>query len=470
MQFRDFLAVLRARWRTVLGCALVVLGATAAYTLTLTPTYTATARIFFSATGPRAGQTAQSPVGTYVITSQDLNTYIEVMNSPAVKDPLRQQLNLPASEPLVISASTPPQASVLDITAVSSSPARASEIANAVGPQLSQVAAKFSPLLAAAGQTIETTAITPAVAPTEPTSPNVKRNLALGLLAGLIIGIGVAFGRHALDTKVRSEADLKAISDRPLLSAVPMNKATKNKPLTLVTDPHGMHAESIRRLRTNLLFVDVTTRKHSFVVTSAMPGEGKTTTVVNLAMALADTGARVLIVDGDLRNPSVGKSMGLEGGVGLTTILIGAAQPDDVVQQWRDTSLYVLPSGQIPPNPSEILGSEPMATLFDHLNKEFDYVLVDSPPVLPVIDAVVINKLVGGLLFVVAADRTRKRDLSSALKALSTVDATPAGFTLNMVSGGSTSPYRYGYYRYEGESSGTRKGRRAANKRAKVNA
>jgi capsular exopolysaccharide synthesis family protein len=339
-----------------------------------------------------------------------------------------------------------------------------------VGPQLSQVAAKFSPLLAAAGQTIETTAITPAVAPTEPTSPNVKRNLALGLLAGLIIGIGVAFGRHALDTKVRSEADLKAISDRPLLSAVPMNKATKNKPLTLVTDPHGMHAESIRRLRTNLLFVDVTTRKHSFVVTSAMPGEGKTTTVVNLAMALADTGARVLIVDGDLRNPSVGKSMGLEGGVGLTTILIGAAQPDDVVQQWRDTSLYVLPSGQIPPNPSEILGSEPMATLFDHLNKEFDYVLVDSPPVLPVIDAVVINKLVGGLLFVVAADRTRKRDLSSALKALSTVDATPAGFTLNMVSGGSTSPYRYGYYRYEGESSGTRKGRRAANKRAKGNA
>ena len=176
-----------------------------------------------------------------------------------------------------------------------------------------------------------------------------------------------------------------------------MDRDTKSKPLTIVTDPHGMHAESIRRLRTNLLFVDVTTGKHSFVVTSAMPGEGKTTTVVNLAMALADTGARVLLVDGDLRNPSVARSMGLEGGVGLTTILIGAATVDDVVQQWRDTSLYVLPAGQVPPNPSEILGSEPMETLFDHLTKEFDYVLVDSPPVLPVIDAVVINKLVGGL-------------------------------------------------------------------------
>ena len=109
--------------------------------------------------------------------------------------------------------------------------------------------------------------------------PNVRRNLALGLLAGLAIGIGVAFGRHALDTKVRSEEDVKALSDRPLLAAIPMDKGTKGKPLSLVTDPHGMHAESIRRLRTNLLFVDVTTGKHSFVVTSAMPGEGKTTTV-----------------------------------------------------------------------------------------------------------------------------------------------------------------------------------------------
>ena len=160
--------------------------------------------------------------------------------------------------------------------------------------------------------------------------------------------------------------------------------------------------------------------------------------------------------------------MGLEGGVGLTTILLGAATVDDVVQQWRDSSLYVLPAGQIPPNPSEILGSESMATLFDHLTKEFDYVLVDSPPVLPVIDAVVINKLVGGLLFIVAADRTRKRDLSSALKSLTTVDATPAGFALNMVAGGSSDPYRYGYYRYEGESSGTRRARKAADKRSKV--
>ena len=276
----------------------------------------------------------------------------------------------------------------------------------------------------------------------------------------------MAFGRHALDTKVRSEVDVKTLSDRPLLASIPMDKNTKGKPLSLVTDPHGMHAEAIRRLRTNLLFVDVTTGKHSFVVTSAMPGEGKTTTVINLAMALADTGARVLLVDGDLRNPSVARTMGLEGGVGLTTILLGAATVDDVVQQWRDSSLYVPPAGQIPPNPSEILGSEPMETLFDHLTKEFDYVLVDSPPVLPVIDAIVINKLVGGLLFVVAADRTRKRD--SPVRAEGTDDGgrpTPAGFALNMVRGGAADPYRYGYYRYGAKPpEATRAGRKQRSK------
>jgi capsular exopolysaccharide synthesis family protein len=466
VQFRDFLIVLRSRWRTVVACALLVLGASAAYTLTLTPTFTATARVYFSATGGETTPGQQQR--TYAITSQDLNTYVEVLASPSVLDPLRATLRLPPGAPVNISASVPPTASVLDITAVDGSPQGAARIANAVGPELAKVAQKFSPLLASTGQTVEATTITPAVPPGSPTAPDVRRNLALGLLAGLAIGIGVAFGRHALDTKVRSEVDVKALSDRPLLASIPMDKNTKGKPLSLVTDPHGMHAEAIRRLRTNLLFVDVTTGKHSFVVTSAMPGEGKTTTVINLAMALADTGARVLLVDGDLRNPSVAKTMGLEGGVGLTTILLGAATVDDVVQQWRDSSLYVLPAGQVPPNPSEILGSEPMETLFDHLTKEFDYVLVDSPPVLPVIDAIVINKLVGGLLFVVAADRTRKRDLQSALKALTTVDARAAGFALNMVAGGAADPYRYGYYRYDEEQKTARTGGRRAQKHART--
>ena len=160
--------------------------------------------------------------------------------------------------------------------------------------------------------------------------------------------------------------------------------------------------------------------------------------------------------------------MGLEGGVGLTTILLGAATVDDVVQQWRDSSLYVLPAGQIPPNPSEILGSEPMETLFDHLTKEFDYVLVDSPPVLPVIDAVVINKLVGGLLFVVAADRTRKRDLSSALKAADDGRRQPPGSRSTWWPAARPTRTATATTATRAESSGTRRARKTADKRAKA--
>ena len=447
MRFRDFLVVLRVRWKTILSSVLLVIGATAAATLSITPTYTATARVFLSSQGSTSQGKGNG--GVYVITVQDLNTYVEVLRSPAVLEPLRETLGLPPGAPIDVSASVAPTASVLDITAKDSSAQGAAAIANAVGPQLAKVAARFSPLLASAGQKVAATAITPAVVPGSPSSPNIRRNLALGLLAGLVIGIGLAFGRHTLDTKVRNEADVKALSDRPMLANIPFDKGTRNDPLTLDSDPHGMHAESIRRLRTNLLFVDVTTARHSFVVTSAMPREGKTTTVINLAMALADTEARVLLVDGDLRNPSVAKTMGLEGAVGLTTILLGRASLDDVVQQWRDTSLFVLPAGQVPPNPSEILGSQPMERLFEQFTKEFDLVLVDSPPIVPVIDAILINKLTGGMLMVVAMDRTRKRDLSAALKALQTVDAATSGFALNMSSVPTGDAYRYGYHQYE---------------------
>ena len=208
MQFRDFLVVLRARWRTIAACALIVLGATAAYTLTLTPSYTATSRVYFSATSPDVG--ANQARGVYVITSRTSTPTSRCCAHRPSSTRSGPSLACRAGAALNLSASVPPQASVLDITAVDGTAEGAARIANAVGPQLARVAAKFSPLLASAGQTVEATTITPAVAPDAPFSPNVKRNLALGLLAGIIIGIGVAFGRHALDTRVRSEEDLKA--------------------------------------------------------------------------------------------------------------------------------------------------------------------------------------------------------------------------------------------------------------------
>lgn len=459
MTIREFVGVIRARWRLVAACVLIVIGATAAATIAMTPVYEATARVYMATTKPSTGT---SEGGTYVITRQDLNTYVAVMGSPDVQGPLRQRLGLPPNAPVDVEATVSDLSNVLDLQARSSDPQQAAAIANTAGPVLAAAAKKFSPLLANNNQAVEATAVTPATVPTAPISPNVKKNLALGLLAGLVAGVGVALIRHVSDTKVRGEEDVRALSNRPILGNIPLVKGIEGAVVSMADDPHSHHAEAIRRLRTNILFVDVTTQGHSFVITSANPGEGKTTTAVNLAMAMADAGPSVLLIDGDLRNPSIARTMGLEGSSGLTTILLGRAEPVDVIQRWRNSSLFVLPAGQVPPNPSELLGSEAMSLLFQKLAQDHDYILIDSPPINPVIDAVLLNQLTHGLIMVVASERTKRRELEAALTSLETVDVPVAGFALNLAAGQHSPAYRYGSYGYGHTAAlhGARQGRR----------
>ncbi|WP_427383672.1 polysaccharide biosynthesis tyrosine autokinase [Janibacter sp. G56] len=461
MQFREFLNVLKTRWRVIAASVLLAVLAATVLTILTKPVYTAQARIYLSAENDSSKSEGN---GVFVLTTKDLDTYVSILNTPAVLDPLRKELGMPEGHPIDVQAGVTDATSILDITARSSDPDEAAAVANEVGPQLGEVAGKFSTLLSASGQKVISTPIQPAVAPATPTSPDPVRNIGLALLTGLALGIGLALIRHTLDTRVRTEADIKALSDAPMLASLPLERKTPSAGeglLSVESDPHGHHAEAIRRLRTNLMFVDVTTGRHSFVVTSSMPGEGKTTTAANLALAMADAGTKTLLVDADLRNPSVAKTLGIEGGVGLTTILLGQAAPGDVIQRWGTTDLHVLPAGQIPPNPSELLGSEPMEALFATLLHDYDFVLVDSPPVVPVIDAVIIERLTGGLLMVVGADRTKKKDLASAMKQLATVDAKVSGFARNMVATRRGSEYRYGYHRYEAAvAQGTRRGRK----------
>lgn len=460
MQFSEFLNVLRARWRLIAACVVLAVLAAVAVTFFTTPVYEARARIYLSAEGRGAGE--QSGGGVFVLTSEDLDTYVSILNTPAVLGPLRKELGLEPGHPIDVRADVTGSTSILNVTARSSDPEEAAAVANEVGPQLGAVAGEFSTLLKSSGQKVVSTPIQPASAPSRPVSPDPVRNIGLALLAGLVLGIGLAFIRHALDTRVRGEDDIRAHSDAPMLAGLPLEPSSKKALLSLEDDPHGRHAEAVRRLRTNLMFVDVTTGRHSFVVTSAMPGEGKTTTAVNLALAMADSGRRTLLVDADLRNPSVARTLGMEGSVGLTTVLLGEADPRDVIQSWGSVGMDVLPAGQVPPNPSELLGSAPMEALLTQLVREYDFVLVDSPPVVPVIDAVVIERLTGGLLMVVGIDRTKKKDLVTALKQLETVGARVSGFARNFVAGKGGGDYRYGYHAYEEElTRDKRRGRRA---------
>lgn len=444
MTLQEFFRILRWRWRSVIACTLLVTAIAYVFTAREPVTYTATATVYLQTTSP----SAKSTVGASVITSQDLSTYVALLGSPPVTGPLLKSLNLPASYPVNVSASVDATASILSITAVDSNPVRAARIANAVGPALANAAATFSPLLKSSGQKVTATAISAAFPPGAPTSPNKKRNIELGILAGLMLGIGFSLIRNAFDTKVRVEGDLRASSDSPLLANLPVEKAGTAITTWGTDSPeHHTYAEAIRRLRTSLMYVDVTTQGNSFVVTSAVPGEGKSTTTINLALAMAETGARTLLLDGDLRRPTIANTLGLEGGVGLTTLLLGRAELADVVQPWGETSLTILPAGDVPPNPSELLSSDKMKDVFAKITDDYDFVLVDSPPVLPVVDAILLDKLTSGMVVVVAAGRTRKRDLAHSLKILGTSDVAVSGFVLNMVSARSRGKYdHYGYH------------------------
>nr|WP_228507449.1 CpsD/CapB family tyrosine-protein kinase [Frigoribacterium sp. VKM Ac-2530] len=195
-------------------------------------------------------------------------------------------------------------------------------------------------------------------------------------------------------------------------------------------------------LRTNIRFLGAGSRARSFAVTSATPGEGKTTTAANLAVSLADSGLRTVVVDADMRRPNLARVLGLEGAVGLSDVLIGRVELDDVLQHWGRDGLVVLPAGDVPPNPSELLGSGAMRALLDDLGQRFDVVVVDTPPLLSVTDAALVGEMVTSTLLVVAAGRTRRDHVATALERLA-VAGTPRAAVLTMTRRTRRDDYSY---------------------------
>ena len=445
MELRDYLEILRRRWTSVVIVALAVLGATSAYTWLAAEKYTATTRLFFAVQGTEsASDLAQGST----FAEKQMTSYAEVATAPLVLDPVVRELGLATDATTLadsVTASVPPETVILEISVTDPDPRRAAGIANAVGIEVAEVAAELSPERADGSQAVQATTLAPALVPTEPSSPQVLRNLALGLLLGVVLGLGVALLRHVLDTKVRTESDIQAVTGAPILGSIAFDDKVPAHPVIVRDDPLSAPAEAVRRLRTNLQFIDTADHARSIVISSSVPEEGKTTTAINLADALAEAGSRVVLVDADLRRPSVAGYLGLEGGVGLTTILIGRAELDDVLQPWQAIGLDVLPSGQIPPNPSELLGSPSMEKLLRELTERYDIVLLDSAPLLPVTDAAVLTKLAGGALLIAGADRIHRPQLEQAIASLETAGAHLHGVVLNKIARQETSSYAYAY-------------------------
>ncbi|MGN5734296.1 polysaccharide biosynthesis tyrosine autokinase [Arthrobacter psychrochitiniphilus] len=297
--------------------------------------------------------------------------------------------------------------------------------------------------------------MTPASAPGTPSAPNTKINLALGTIVGMALGIAGALLRTTLDTRVRSERDLGQITQAPVLGGIAFDADAAKEPLVNTDSFHSQRAESFRQLRTNLQFAHVSHKSKTVLITSSLPGEGKSSTAINLALAMAESGQTVALVDADLRRPMVATYLGLESNAGLTTALIGQADVQDLMQPWGMNQLHVLTSGRIPPNPSELLGSDEMKHLILRLEQAFDAVVIDAPPLLPVTDAAVLAQQVGGVVLVIGCHSAKKPQVEKAIETLDLVDADVLGVVLNRLPVKGPDAYSYTYYGYASHTQNT---------------
>ena len=454
MELMDYLRIARKHWRSIVAVTLLTTLAASVFTLLSKPTYTATTSLFLSVKSVASAGELNSG-STYA--ENQVQSFARVTRTPIVLQPVIDQLGLdvtPESLAEQVTATVPTNTATFDIAVVNGDPTQASRIANAIGDQIVATVRALSPPSANGGETVTATIIRPAATPTSPTTPKAAQNIALGLLLGLMLGIGQALLRDTLNTRVRTEHDIERVTDRPVIGSIPHDQALVDAQRRVIADPRSLRAESYRRLRTNLQFLGLEDGRRAVVVTSTLPNEGKTTTAINVAATMAAAGERVLLVDADLRRPRVAAELGLEGAAGLTTVLIGQATLDDVVQPLGSSGFDVLASGPIPPNPSEMLGFPEMKALLGEATRRYDIVILDTPPLLPVTDAAILSHATSGALIVVGSRVVRRPELASALESLDRVDARVLGVVLNKVQKQDEDHYGYGYHSYDQLDSG----------------
>ncbi len=460
---QQYLDVLRSRWRVVVACLVlgVVLGA--AFSFLVPSQYSSKVVIFVSARSA-TGDLAAAVEGNDLST-QRITTYVELMRSDKIAGEVAAAFPGELSSQDVadkITATTVPETVLLTATVVDGSAERAAEIANLVAARFIDNVAQLErpvnngpqppPPVNPAGEPVVTARVFEAATPaTGPVSPNPPFDIAVGAAIGLLAGLGVALLRHSLDKSVKTREQLEELAGAPVLGEIGFDAKIAKSPMVVWNDPHAQPAEAFRQLRTNIRFFDVDRNHQVVLVTSPAEGEGKSTTVCNLGATLAEAGVRVVIVDADLRRPTVAKCIGVDGTVGLTNVLVNRVPVNQAIQA-AGPSLDVLPSGPTPPNPSEILGSDQMATLVEELRVFYDVILLDTSPLLPVTDAAVLAPRADGVLLVVRRNRTTVPQITAARDALEAVSARLLGTVLTMVPVAN----RDRYTAYRGATSGGR--------------
>jgi len=443
LELRDYLRIMRKGWPLILAFVVVGSGLGVGLTLLTNSIYQASVQIFVAtAIGDDPSQLAQGNT----FSQAQVQSYISIANAPTVTGPVIQQLKLDlTSQQLAdkITADAPQNKVLINLHVTDHDPRTAANLANALATQFNAVVAQTAETN---GKTVvKLTVIHPATVPSSPIEPSKLINIGLGFVIGLLLGLGLVVLRDVLDNTVKGPADFEPLGV-PVLGYVPFDKRTAKVPIAFRGDLHSGRSEAYRQLRTNLQFVDIDHPPRIIAVTSPMSGDGKSTTAINLAAALAEAGFRVCLIEADLRRPSMAKSLGLVGDVGFTTVLIGRAPIESVLQN-AGSNLAVLTSGPVPPNPSELLISANARRVIAEIASKVDYTIIDTAPLLPVTDGAEIAAIAEATLIVTRAGKTTREQAERSVAALEKVGKRPVGVILNMLTRGrGSSEDGYGYY------------------------
>lgn len=442
---QQYVTALRKGWWIIVLAGLLGLAGAFVINVQATPQYASSVTFFIST--PTDG--GASPLAADQFATRRITSYVGLLSSDVMAQRVIERsgvdLNVGQVKSRIV-GDADLNTVLLTATVTDSSPDRSLAIAQAIATQFGSIVNQVDPI--GPDSVLLKVISGPSLNP-NPVSPRTTVNLMLGVALGLAIGVVIAIVKQLLDNTIRQPQVLRALTDVPVLGVIPFDKGAKKSPLIVDGEARPIRAEALRQLRTNLEFVDVERPIRVLVVTSSVAGEGKSTTATNLAVALAESGRRVLLIEADLRRPRVADYLGLERSVGLTNVLADQVAIEDVLQQWGRSGLFVLPSGSIPPNPSELLGSPKMLRLIEHLKTKFDVLVIDTPPLLPVTDGAVAAAHADGAVLVVRYGSTTRNQIGNAANSLRSVDARLLGTILNMTplkGADGYESYGYGYY------------------------
>lgn len=442
MDIRPQLQILRANWYLPVVIALAGAAAGFGASKASTKQYMSTAQVFVSVNSSAVSQSTSVYAGSQFAMAQ-IMSYIRLARSSKVLAPAAKDIGrrIPKG---AITATNPSSTVMINVSATGPDPALTALQANAVARRLADFIPKVETKLADGTSAVKATLIEPAGIPKSAISPKTRNNTMLGGLIGLILGVGLAFLRVALNSKVSSAADLAKLSDAPLLATVHFDASSERSPL-LVGQHGGRRSEDFRTLRTNLEFLDVDDPPRAIVVLSCMPGDGKSVTAANLAIMLSVAGKSVCLIEADLRKPRLGHYLGVEDAVGLTGVLSGKVELETALVEWNRGLVTFLPAGELPPNPSELLGSSQMQSLVGDLRDRFDYVIVDSAPLIPVTDGSILSRICDGALLVVRHGKTKRPEIESAVASVSSAGGRVLGTVYNCAPLKRSARAGYGY-------------------------